>query len=57
MLKDITAYSKSIREEVKGLLREIKKNPQETNSEEKEARTQIKDLEHKEEINLSLIHI
>ena len=30
---------------------EIKKNIQETNSEEKETRTQIKHLEHKEEIN------
>ena len=39
------------REEMKATLREIKKNPQGTNSEEKETRVQINDLEHKEEIN------
>ena len=35
---------------MKVTLSEIKKNPQGTNSEGKEARTQINDLEHKEEI-------
>ena len=37
---------------MKAILREIKKNPQETNSEEKEAGIQINDLENKEEINI-----
>ena len=37
---------------MKALLKEIKKNPQETNSEKKKARIQINDLEHKEEINI-----
>ena len=37
---------------MKATLSEIKKNPQETNSEGKEARIQINDLEHKEEINI-----
>ena len=52
VLKDLTEYSKSIWEEMRALLREIKKIPQETNSEGKEAWIQINDLEHKEEINL-----
>ena len=34
------------------VLREIKKNPQETNSEGKGARNQINKLEHNEEINI-----
>ena len=46
MLKDLIGYDKSIREEVKSLIKEIKKNPQETNSEAKEVRIQINDLEH-----------
>ena len=33
-------------------VREIKKNPQETNNEGKEAEIQINDLEHKEKINI-----
>ena len=41
----------NIREGMQVTLCEIKKNPQGTNSEGKEARVQIKDLEHKEEIN------
>ena len=51
MLRDVTKYGKHIREEMKTTLSEIKKNPQGTNSEGKEARVQIDDLEHKEEIN------
>ena len=50
ILREITEYSKRIREEMKLTLSEIKKNPQGTNSEGKEARIQINDLE-KEEIN------
>ena len=45
-------YSKSLRVEVKATLSEIKKNPLETNSEGKEARIQINDLEQKEKINI-----
>ena len=50
MLRDLIEYSKCIKEEMKSTLSELKKNPQGTNSEEKEARVQINDLEHKEEI-------
>ena len=52
LIKGLIEYDKSIREEMKALLREIKKNPQETNREAKEAGIQINDLEHKEEINI-----
>ena len=51
MLRELTEYSKSIREEMKATLSEINKNPQGTNSEGKEAGVQINDLEQKEEIN------
>ena len=37
MLKELTEYGKSIREEMKATLTEIKENPQVTNSEGKEA--------------------
>ena len=49
MLKELTEYSKNIREEMKVSLSEIKKNLQGINSEEDEAENQINDLEHKEE--------
>ena len=52
MLKDLIEYGESIREEMKALLKETKKNPQEINSEGKEAVIEINDLEHKEEINI-----
>ena len=51
MLKGLTECSNSIKEEMKVTWSEIKKNLQETNSEGKEARIQINDLKHKEEIN------
>ena len=54
MLRELTEYSKSIREEMKATLSEINKNPQGTNSEGKEAGVQINDLEQKEEINSQL---
>ena len=54
MLRDLTEYSKHIREEMKATLSEIKKNPHRTNSERKEAGIQINDLEQKEEINIHL---
>ena len=56
MPRDFIEYSKSIREEMKALLREIKKNPQETKSEGRENGIQINDLEHKEEINIQPEH-
>ena len=52
ILRDLTEYSKSIREEMKATLSELKKNPQETNSEGKEARIQINNLKHKGKINI-----
>ena len=45
-------YGRKIEEEVKAMQREIKKNIQGTNSEGKETRTQINNLEQKEEINI-----
>ena len=45
-------YGHKIKEEVKAIQSEIKKNIQETNSEGKETRTQINDLDQKEEINI-----
>ena len=38
MLKELIKYGNNIKEEMKAILREIKKNPQEANSEGKEAR-------------------
>ena len=51
VLRELSEYGKSIREEMKTTLSEIKENPQGTNRERKETRVQINDLEHKEEIN------
>ena len=51
MLREIIEYGKNIREEMKATLSEIKKNPQRTNSEGKDAGVQINDLEYKEKIN------
>ena len=48
----LTEYGKNIREEMKVTLSKIKKNPQAINSKGKEARIQINDLEHKEEISI-----
>ena len=47
-------YRCKIKEEVKSIQREIKKSIQGTNSEGKQTRTQINDLEQKEEINIQL---
>ena len=52
MLQELIEYGVNIKEEMKVTLSEIKKNLQETNSEGKEARIQINDLEHREEINI-----
>ena len=51
MLKKLTEYSNNIKEEMKVTLSEMK-NLQGTNRERKEARIQINNLEHKEEINI-----
>ena len=51
MLRELTEYSKRIREEMKATLSEMKKHPQGTNCEAKETRVQINDLEQKEGIN------
>ena len=52
MLTELIEYGHKIKEEVKAIQREIKKNTQGTNSEGKETRTQINDLEQKEEIGI-----
>ena len=52
LLTEIIAYRHKIKEEVKAVQSEIKKNIQGTNSEGKETGTQINDLEQKEEINI-----
>ena len=44
-------YGHKIEEKVKAMKSEIKKNVQGTNSDRKEARTQINNLEQKEEIS------
>ena len=56
MLREMIEYECKIEEEVKAMQSEIKKNIQETNSEGKETRTQINDLEQKKEINIQLEH-
>ena len=51
MLTELLEYVNKIEEKVKAVQSEIKENIQGTNSEGKETRTQINDLEQKEEIN------
>ena len=52
LLRYIIECDKIMKEEMKVILREIKKNLQGTNSKGKEAGIQINDLKHKEEINI-----
>ena len=52
MLTEIVKYGCKIEEKVKAMASEIKENVQETNSEGKETRTRISNLEQKEEINI-----
>ena len=54
MLTEMTEYRHKTEEEVKAIQSEIKKNTQGTNSEGKETRTRINNLDQKEEINISL---
>ena len=49
MLTEMVEYGHKIKEEMKATQSEIKENTQGTNSEGKETRTQINDLEQKEE--------
>ena len=52
MLTEMTEYGCKIEENVKAMKSEIKENAQRTNSDGKETRTHINDLEEKEEINI-----
>ena len=52
MFTEMIEYSRKIKEDMKSMQSEIKKNIQGTNSEGKETGTQINDLEQKEEINI-----
>ena len=52
MLTEMVEYGCKIEERVKAMKGELKENAQGTNSEGKETRTQINDLEQKEEINI-----
>ena len=51
MLTELVEYGYKIEEKVKAMKSEIKENIQETNSDQKETRTQINDLDQKEGIN------
>ena len=53
-LTKMTEYGQKVKKEVTALQSEIKQNIQGTNSEGKEMRTQINDLEQKEERNIQL---
>ena len=52
LLTELAEYGHKIEEEVKTMKSEIKENIQGTNSDRKETRTQINDLEQKGEINI-----
>ena len=52
MLTELVEYGHKVEEKVKTMQSEVKKNIQGTNSEGKETRAQINDLELKEEINI-----
>ena len=52
MLTEMVEYDHKIEEKAKAMQSEIKKNIQGTNSEGKETRTQINNLEQKEERNI-----
>ena len=49
MLTGLTELGRKMKEQMKGTQNEIKQNIQGTNSDRKETRTQINDLEQKEE--------
>ena len=54
ILTDLIELGRKMKEQMKDIQREIKQNIQGTKSEGKETRTQINDLEQKEEINIQL---
>ena len=54
MLTEMIEHGLKVKEEMKAIQSEMKENIQGTNSEGKETRTQINDLERKEEINIQL---
>ena len=52
MLTEMVEYGRKIEEKVKAMQSEIKENILGTNSDRKETRAEINDLEQKEEINI-----
>ena len=54
MLTELIELGGKMKEQMKDTQNEIKQNIQGTNSDRKETRTQINDLEQKEEINIQL---
>ena len=52
MLTELVEFGHKLDEKMKAMLSEIKENVQGTNSDGKETRTQINDLDQKEEINI-----
>ena len=52
MLTEMVQYGSKMEEKVKAMQSKMKRNIQGTNSEGKETRTQVYDLEQKEEINI-----
>ena len=52
VLTEMVEYGHKIEEKLKAMKNEIKENVQGTNSDGKETGTQIRDLHHKEEINI-----
>ena len=54
MLTEMVEYGWKMEEEVKAMQSEIKENTQGTNSEGKETRTRINNLEQKEKMNIQL---
>ena len=52
MLTELIGYACRLEGKMKAMLNEIKENVQGTNSDGKETGTQIRDLHHKEEINI-----
>ena len=54
MVTEMIEFSHKMKEEIKVIRSEIKENIQGTKSEQKETRTQINNLEQKEELNIQL---
>ena len=54
MLTELIELGQKMKEQMKDIQNEIKQNIQGTNSDRKETRTQINDMEQKEEINIQL---